>query len=111
MMFLLVNDVILNVKLGCNTGADIKTAIGICQGDYLSALLFILYLAYAIKQIPDERLPQDHQKHLRSALDWIINRDKVNIEIDPKYADDITFIRSEGSQNKYSRTCHPSNVT
>ena len=28
-------------------------------------------------------------------MDWIINRDKVNIEIDPKYADDITFIRSE----------------
>ena len=95
MMFLLVNDVILKVKLGCNTGADIKTAIRICQGDCLSALLFILYLAYAIKQIPDERLPQDHQKHLWSALDWVINRDKVNIEIDPKYADDITFIRYE----------------
>ena len=95
MMFLLVNDVILNVKLGSNTGADIGTAIGICQGDYLSALLFILYLAYAIKPIPDERLPEDYRKPLWSALDWIVNRDKANIEIDPKYADDITFIRSE----------------
>ena len=95
MMFLLVNDAILNVKLGSNTGADTKTAIGICQGGCLSALLFILYLTYAIMPIPDERLPEDYRKPLWSALDWIVNRDKANIEIDPKYADDITFIRSE----------------
>ena len=29
-----------------------------------------------------------------SALDWLIRKDEHDIEIDPKYADDITFIRS-----------------
>ena len=42
MMHLLVNDVILNVSIGSNIGEDILTAIRICQGDCLSALLFIL---------------------------------------------------------------------
>ena len=45
LVYLLKNDVILNVKIGDKVGADILTAIGICQGDCLSALLFILYLA------------------------------------------------------------------
>ena len=33
-----------------------------------------------------------------SALDWIIDRDARKINIDPKYADDITFIRSDRSK-------------
>ena len=53
MMYLLINDV--NVKIGDKVRADILTAIGICQGDCLSALLFILYLAHAIKPIPKDR--------------------------------------------------------
>ena len=57
LVYLLKNDVILNVKIGDKVGADILTAIGICQGDCLSALLFILYLAYAIKPIPKGPIP------------------------------------------------------
>ena len=57
MMYLLINDVILNVKVGDKLGVDILTRIGICQGDCLSALLFILYLAYAIKPIPKGPIP------------------------------------------------------
>ena len=95
MMYLLINDAILNMKIGDKVGADIVTAIGICQGDCLSALLFILYLEYAIKPIPKDRHPEDYHHTLWSALDWIIDRDKLQIEIDTKYADDITFIRSE----------------
>ena len=95
MMYLLINDVILNVKIGDKVGADILTAIGICQGDCLSALLFMLYLAHAIKPIPKDRNPDDYHQTLWSALDWIVDRDKLQIEIDPKYADDIIFICSE----------------
>ena len=51
MMYLLINDVILNVRIGNETGRDILTSIGICQGDCLSALLFILYLANASKPL------------------------------------------------------------
>ena len=48
-MHLLINDVIFNVKIGETIGENILTAAGICQGDCLSALLFILYLGHAIK--------------------------------------------------------------
>ena len=89
MMYLHINDVILNVKKGDKVGTDILTAIG------LSALLFILYLVHSIKPIPKDRNPDDYHQTLWSALDWIVDRDKLQIEIDPKYADDITFIRSE----------------
>ena len=95
MIYLVINDVILNVKIGDKVGADILTAIGICQGDCLSALLFMLYLAHAIKPIPKDRYPDDYHQTLWSALDWIVDRDKLQIEIDPKYADDTTFICSE----------------
>ena len=94
-MYLLINDVILNVKIGDKVGADILTAIGTCQGDGLSALLFILYLAYAIKPIPKDRYFEENYQTLWSALDWNVDRDKLQVEIDPKYADDITFIQSE----------------
>ena len=83
------------MKIGDKVGADILTAIGICQGNCLSALLFILYLAHAIKPIPKDRYPDDYHQTLWSTLDWIEDRDKLQIEIDPKYADDITFICSE----------------
>ena len=49
---LLINDVVLNVRLGNKIGKDIKTEVGICQGDCLSALLLIFYLAHAIKELP-----------------------------------------------------------
>ena len=60
MVYLLINDVILNVKIGDKVGANIITAIGICQGDCLFALLFIRYLAYAIKPILKDRYPEDY---------------------------------------------------
>ena len=33
MMHVLINDVILNVRLGDKTGSNINTSVGICQGD------------------------------------------------------------------------------
>ena len=52
MVHVLINDVILNVKIGNKTGPDIHTNIGICQGDFLLAVVFILYLAFAVKPLP-----------------------------------------------------------
>ena len=46
MVHVLINDVVLNVKIGNMTGWDIHTNIRIL------ALLFILYLAFAVKPLP-----------------------------------------------------------
>ena len=69
---------------------------GITQGDCLSALLFIFYLAKTIKQLPDRTEEQDNKHRiLWSALDWVIDKDVHKVDINPKYSDDISFIRSD----------------
>ena len=93
MTHVLINDVILNVKIGDKTGPDIHTNIGICQGDCLSPLLFILYLGFAVKSLPPVNSAIDYHKPLWSTLDWIIDRDVHKITIDLKHADDISFLR------------------
>ena len=95
MMHVLINDVILNVKIGNRTGPDIHTDFGICQGDCLSALPFVLYLGFAVKPLPPITSAIDYHKPLWSALDWIIDRDIHKVTIDPKYADNISFLRSD----------------
>ena len=68
----------------------IETNIGVAQGDH-----FIFYLAHIIGPISPETSREDHDGEVNwSDLDWIIDRDEHNIVIDPKYADNITFIRS-----------------
>ena len=87
---------------------DILTAIGICQGDCLSALLFIIHLAYALKPLPNHTDRSDHRETLWSALDWVIDKDRRKVEIDPKYAEDITFIRSQDAKiNQVERLVPP----
>ena len=94
MMHLLINDVVLNVFVGGESGKNVFTNIGSCQGDCLSAFFFILYLAKAIKPLPTMIEREDYNRPLWSELDWLINRDTHNVEIDPKYSDDINFVRS-----------------
>ena len=98
MMHILINDVILNVRLGDKTGSSINTSGGICQGDCLSALLFTIYLASAIIPLPPHFQQVDCKRPLWSALDWLVDKDKHNVEVDPKYADNITFVRTEESK-------------
>ena len=106
MIHLLIADVNLMVRIGKEIGEGIKTNIGVIQGDCLSALLFIFYLAHIIKPISLETTREDHSNEIIwSELDWIIERDIHKIAIDPKYADDITFIRSNNSKmNKVKRS-------
>ena len=44
-------------------------------------------------------LKEDHNNEtFWSDLDWIIDRDTHNVELDPKYADDVNFIRTHQSK-------------
>ena len=79
-------------------GKDIKTEVGICQGDCLSPILFIFYLAHAIKELPTHIEKEDYARLLWSELDWLIQKDQHQVEIDPKYADDVSFLRSNESK-------------
>ena len=105
MMHLLITDVKLMVRIGKTLGVPIDTNIGVAQGDCLSALLFIFYLAHIIGPISPETNREDHDGEICwSDLDWLIERDVHKIALDPKYADDITFIRSHQSKmNKVKR--------
>ena len=48
MMAVRISDVVLTVKVGKELGDEIKTVVGIAQGDCLSAVLFIFYLAKSL---------------------------------------------------------------
>ena len=52
MMYLLINSVKLKVRVGRSLGEEILTYIGVVQGDLLSAVLFIFYLAKFVDVIP-----------------------------------------------------------
>ena len=75
MMSLLVKDVTLRVKVGKEKGENIKTEIGIAQGDCLSTALVIFYLA---RSMNNENAATDP------------SRKNNYFEINPQYADDIT---------------------
>ena len=92
-MYLLTNDVILNVKIRDKVGADILIAIGICQGDCLSTLLFILY--HAIKTIPKDQYPDDYHQTIWSSLDWIVDRDKLQIVDRDKLSEEAKITQVE----------------
>ena len=105
MMYLLIGGVELVVRIDKETGKRISTNIGVAQGDCLSALLFIFYLAHILIPMPQGTIREDHKDIcLWSELDWILDKDKINLELDPKYADDVTYIRSHESKiNKIKR--------
>ncbi len=101
---LLINEVKYKVKIGKNEGTEFKTEIGIAQGDCLSAVLFIYYLAFALSEkkehqqlidhnynLPIERKPDNKYKIQWSELDFLIPEERVDFEINPCYADDTTW--------------------
>ena len=68
---ILTNRPKISIRLENQTSEAFESYQGICQGDCLSAVLFIYYLARALK---DEARPV------------------IDVYIDPKYADDITYV-------------------
>ena len=57
---------------------------------------YYFYQTKTTKQLPDQTEEQDNRHRiLWSVLDWEINKDTHKININPKYADDICFIRSD----------------
>ena len=100
MMAVLISDVVLTVKVGKELGEQIKKEVGIAQGDCLSAVLFIFYLAksltpnreciehnYASVEQCGNILPEECKDH-----DYYIKTEIKNyFEINPKYADDISW--------------------
>ena len=52
LLHILTNDVKLKVRVGADYGPEFTTSVGIMQGDCLSAVLFILYLAKALSSRP-----------------------------------------------------------
>ena len=56
---LLVNNVSIRVRVGQEIGDEISTLLGIMQGDCLSAILFIVYLA----QVMTPNLPVHQAEH------------------------------------------------
>ena len=58
-------------------------------------MLFIFYLTKTIKKLLDHTKEQDNiHLILWSALVWKVNKDVHKININPKYANDISFIMS-----------------
>ena len=102
MMFILLKDVTLNVRIGNTLGRTIVTKIGVPQGDCLSPILFTLYLAKALKE--EHRSNGDHNyakpyterpypAHLQDHNYTDLPDEYVYIE--QQYADDISFITSQ----------------
>ena len=74
LLSILTNRPQLSVTLDGDIGEKLPTYVGICQGDCLSAVLFIFYLAHALKEEPDDRVSRDLKAYL-----------------DVFYADDLTY--------------------
>ena len=81
MMKILVEDVVLKVRIGKKIGEDIRTNIGVPQGDCMSPILFIIYLAEAMKTLK-ELITPSHK------LDHNYHHSFKRISIDQQYADD-----------------------
>ena len=74
LLAILTNRPLISIHLDGETGEGFNTHVGICQGDCLSAVLFIFYLACALESEPGKDLKEDL---------------KAFLEI--YYADDLTY--------------------
>ena len=74
LLSILTNRPLISIHLDGETGEGFHTHVGICQGDCLSAVLFIFYLACALREDQEEIASKD----MKAFLDIF-------------YADDLTF--------------------
>jgi len=107
LMHILINDVEIFIRVGQEMSEEsIKTTIGICQGDCLSAVLFIYYLAKSLSK-PKDVIHNDHN-YSKPEEEYVLPRSLQDHEytnykpdffkIAPKYADDITWV---STSNEY----------
>ena len=102
---ILTEDVTLRVKIENEIGIDIITDIGVPQGDCLSALLFIIYLAFALNS---NRMEIDHDHNY--SLDRYYGpqntvskeqRERIReLNIACQYADDMVNVTSIKGQKE-----------
>lgn len=110
LLHILTNNVKLKVKVGKEYGPEFTTLLGIMQGDCLSAILFIFYLAQALskrtdlheehnytqhpQQAPCQSTTQEHNYAESAHLAPIpVNgQNNTDFTTEPKYADDITYV-------------------
>ena len=118
-MAILISDVVLTVKVGKESGEQFKTEVGIAQGDCLSAVLFIFYLAksltpnrecieynYASVEQCGNILPEECNVH-----DYFRKTETKNyFEVDPKYADDISWATTAKQRITYIKEITPSTL-
>ena len=94
MLSILILDVKLRVKVGDHEGEEIITEVGIAQGDCLSAILFIFYLAITLNREEPAVIPTEHHDHT------YYRPEKKYLTVDPKYADDITYLTTCKERNE-----------
>ena len=118
LMSILIEDVTIQVKVGKELGEEFITEEGVCQGDVLSAIFFIFYLSisltpkthqlslqehnYAWQESQPSPIPKTIPPHIDHTYAEPEHQDHADgmqnstpqtpaFEIDPKYADDITW--------------------
>ena len=108
LLSILTNRPLITVSLDGVRGEDFITFVGICQGDCLSAVLFIFYLACALESNPNEQVRKD----LKAFLDIFYaddlsycttskdHREEIKEEVPPKLALYITYMSIPPRQKK-----------
>ena len=97
---LLVKDVTLQVRCDNKLGEAINTNVGVPQGDCLSPIFFIIYLANALKQVSEENEPTKRNKdeEKRKKDDHCYSKPITPKVIDQQYADDVSWIAINSNQ-------------
>ena len=102
LMKILLKDVILQVRCGKELGPEIRTNVGVPQGDGMSPILFTLYLAQALKP-KREGIMEEHSYSLtprkaeemvpQHLIDHTYSRITTDfLDINQQYADDISYV-------------------
>ena len=91
-----IENVNLKVRIENILGASIKTNIGVPQVDCLSPVLFVLYLAEALKETCNIMKPSHEEDH-RYAQD-------TNFILRQQYADDVSWVTNTEKRKEDLKT-------
>ena len=108
LLHILTNDVKLKVRVGADYGPEFTTSVGIMQGDCLSAVLFILYLAKALSSRPPLETEHCYSRPPQLA------RDAPTQLLDHTYADnpDVAPLQPFNTRHSFTvRAKHADDIT